>query len=68
MASIRCAHCKGTHTNVEAVRECAHWEQVAADEYDADAAYERFLENGGRHADQIAWEIQQDEMRAAFPF
>lgn len=65
MASIRCAHCKGTHASVAAVRDCAHWELVAQDEYDADAAYERFLENGGVHAERISWEIEQDDLRAA---
>jgi len=64
-ARIRCAHCKGRHETVAQVRDCAHWEQVAEAEYDADAAYERFLENGGVHADRIAWEIAEDDRRAA---
>jgi len=62
---IRCAHCKDRHATVAEVKACATAEADAAYEYDADAAYERHLENGGRHADQIAWEIQEDDRRAA---
>jgi hypothetical protein len=29
LPSIRCAHCKMTHTSVERVRECAEVEQIA---------------------------------------
>lgn len=65
-ARIRCAHCKDRHATVAEVRSCAADEaEAGAYEYDADAAYERFLENGGRHADQIAWEIAEDDRRAA---
>lgn len=69
MARIRCAHCKATHDSVALVRECAAQEEEARWEAanDPDAAYERFLENGGRHADQIRWEHEQDELRA-LPF
>lgn len=43
-------------------------DQYAAylNEGDPDGDYERFLENGGVHADQIAWENEQDRMRAPF--
>lgn len=70
MASITCGHCRSTHGSVADVAQCA-WNEAEAEweaKNDPDAAYERFLENGGQHADRIAWEHQQDELRAACPF
>ena len=67
-ARIRCAHCKDRHATVAEVRECAQYEADAAWEAanDPDAAYERWLENGGPHAAQIQHEMMMDEQR--FPF
>ena len=40
-------------------------EAQAKAEYEAEQRYERWLEDGGVYADQIAWENQEDERRAA---
>jgi hypothetical protein len=68
--SIRCAHCKGRHASVEDIRQCAEWEAYghaeALAEYLAEVRYERWLEDGGAHADQIQWEHEQDRLRAPF--
>lgn len=40
---------------------------VEREEFDPDAAYERYLEDGGRHAAQVAWEAAEEE-RGLDPF
>lgn len=59
------------HDTVDEARVCMdHQSQIEAEEAafqgaaEAEQAYERWLENGGAHADIIAWEHQQDELRA----
>jgi len=42
------------------------WEAAEADaaaEYDADAAHERWLENGGAYSEAIAWENYLEDQR-----
>jgi hypothetical protein len=46
--------------------EC-HAQDEADYEFQAERRNELWFENGGALADQIAWENQQDELRA-FPF
>lgn len=64
MASIKCGCCKAKHGSVQEVRECYDYRDAVENEFDADAAYERWLEDGGPHAAQIRWEHEMDERRA----
>ncbi len=66
-ARIRCAHCKGRHATVAEVARCAQDEAEAKweSDNDPDAAYERFLEAGGVHAERIQWEADEDRRREA---
>ncbi len=67
MASIRCAHCKRTHTSVAEVAQCATWEAEAQAEYEAERAAERFWEEGTEaQAMRYRDEVEQDERNAAF--
>lgn len=51
---------------LDELEEClqAHAEQEA--ELAVEARYERWLEDGGPHAEVIAWEHEQDMLRAPF--
>lgn len=67
MASIRCAHCKDTHTSVAAVADCANMEAEAKWEAELDAREARFWEEGTEmQAMRYRDEVEQDERRAAF--
>jgi hypothetical protein len=67
VARIRCAHCKDTHPSVDAVRACADQEAEARWEAEAEAAAERFWEEGTpAQAERYRWEVEQDERNAAF--
>lgn len=67
MARIICGCCKERHGSAVAVRDCyavrRYEEAEAQAEYDADAAYERWLEDGGPHAAAIAAEHDADMLR-----
>lgn len=76
---IKCAHCKEHHDTVAQVRLCGQRDNArkalqraadedAAAEIDADARYERYLEDGGAHAAVIQWENEQDRLREGLPF
>lgn len=73
-ARIKCGHCKGRHVTTAQVALCGHRArcraalQAAADrdaqaEVDADARYERYLEEGGAARERIAYEHEQDRLR-----
>jgi hypothetical protein len=65
MASIRCGHCKATHTSVAQVAECANQEAEAKWEYEMERAAERFWEEGTEaQAMRYRDEVEQDERRA----
>ncbi len=69
MASITCGDCRQTHRSVAEVKDCyaetAEQEAQAKAEWEGEARYERWLENGGAHAEVISWEAQEDDRRAA---
>lgn len=67
MASIRCAHCKDTHTSVAEVATCAAQEAEARWEAEQDAREARFWEEG-TEAQSMRYrdEVEQDERNAAF--
>lgn len=67
MASIRCAHCKDTHTSVAEVAACANMEAEAKWEYEQERAAERFWEEGTEaQAMRYRDEVEADERNAAF--
>lgn len=58
------------HVSVAAVRLCAQRraevveeEQEVNPEYQAELAYERYLENGGRHAEAISADLEEERRR-----
>ena len=55
--------CERNRVLDELEAEAADAAQAQA-EWEAEQRYEAWLENGGAHADVIAWEHQQDELRA----
>lgn len=71
MASIRCAHCRETHTSVEDVRQCAYGEWAAQAEYEAERAAElaaeRYWEERGGYDDdpreRELWMLEDDRRR-----
>ena len=64
---VKCWHCKSHHNTVAEVRECAAemYDAIASQraEIEAEMGYERWLEDGGPHADRLAWEQQQEDQR-----
>lgn len=67
MASITCGHCRQTHASVADVAQCAWYEAEAKYEYELMQAEERYWESGTEAQQmQYAWEVEQDELRAAW--
>lgn len=60
MASIRCAHCRDTHTSVADVYACFAQQQWEAEVYRQESASERYFEDRGfdaaREQEQREWE------------
>lgn len=64
------------HVSVAAVRLCAQRREEYAEmvaeaesarhEYDPDAAYERYLENGGRYAEVISADLEEERRREQY--
>lgn len=77
MSDVKCGHCGSRHATIARVQLCARrdwarrererWEEAEARaEYEAEQGYERWLEDGGAHSEVIAWENEQDRLRAPF--
>ena len=67
MASIRCYHCKTTHSSVREVAVCADQEAEARWEAELDAREARFWEEGTElQSMRYRDEVDADERNAAF--
>jgi hypothetical protein len=51
------------HDTVAQAQECEDQYAECRAEQEAEAGYERWLEDGGPHAAQIQWENEQDRLR-----